>query len=103
MIVEYIRYNIPHERTEEFFKAYSGAVKELNTSPYCISYELSRCAESAERFMLRIEWDSIDAHLNGFRKSAGFANFFALVKPFFDQIEEMKHYEVTSIKSIKAA
>lgn len=103
MIVEYIRYNISGERAEEFLHAYSDAAKELDASPHCKSYELSRCAENTEKFILRIEWASLDAHLNGFRKSAGFANFFALVKPFFDQIEEMKHYEVTSIKSTKAA
>lgn len=99
MIVEYIRYKIPETQADEFIAAYGLAAKELDSSPHCKAYELSRYTESAEYFILRIEWSSIDDHLKGFRKSPGFANFFALIKPFFNQIEEMKHYEVTSIQS----
>jgi hypothetical protein len=48
---------------------------------------------------VRIEWDSVDGHEQGFRQSAGFEAFFAAVKPFFEQIEEMRHYRPTSIAS----
>lgn len=44
--------------------------------------------------MVRIEWDSIEGHEQGFRSSPQFGEFFAAVKPFFDQIQEMKHYQV---------
>jgi len=33
--------------------------------------------------------------MNGFRKSRDFPKFFALARPFFDAIEEMRHYEVS--------
>jgi len=48
---------------------------------------------------VRIEWDSLEGHEQGFRKSPGFAPFFAAVKPFFEQIEEMHHYRPTGIAS----
>lgn len=50
--------------------------------------------EEPERFIVRIEWDSVDGHEKGFRTSAAFGDFFRAVKPFFAQIEEMKHYSV---------
>jgi hypothetical protein len=46
---------------------------------------------------VRIEWSSVEDHEQGFRRSAGFAPFFAAVKPFVEQIEEMRHYELTGI------
>jgi hypothetical protein len=44
--------------------------------------------------VVRIEWDSVEGHEQGFRSSPQFAEFFAAVRPFFFQIEEMKHYQV---------
>jgi len=50
--------------------------------------------EETDRFVVRIEWDSVEGHEQGLRTSPGFAEFFAAVKPFFAQIQEMKHYTV---------
>jgi quinol monooxygenase YgiN len=97
MIVEYTRYRIPEERREAFVKAYEEAARYLASSPACLAYELTHCEEEKDRYMLRIEWKSTEEHLEGFRKEAGFKDFFLLVKPFFRDIEEMQHYEPTSV------
>jgi hemoglobin len=52
--------------------------------------------ERATAYTVRIEWDSADGHLRGFRGSPQFAGFFAAVRPYVDRIEEMRHYEVKS-------
>jgi hypothetical protein len=39
------------------------------------------------------EWDSVEGHEQGFRRSPEFRDFFALVQPFFNDIEEMRHYQ----------
>ena len=52
--------------------------------------------EEPHQYILIIHWTSIDDHLQGFRKSELFPPFFALVKPFYNNIEEMKHYEHTA-------
>jgi heme-degrading monooxygenase HmoA len=96
VIVEYIRYRVPEERAEEFEQAYAAAAKVLHTSPHCSGYELSRCVEEPTSYIVRIDWDSMDGHLEGFRKSAEFPTFFAAVRPFFQAIEEMHHYEPRS-------
>ena len=93
MIVEYTRYRISEDRSATFLDAYEKASYHLKTSPHCLAYELSRCTEEADRYILRIEWTSIAAHIEGFRKNASFPEFFLLVKPFIQQIEEMRHYE----------
>lgn len=99
MIVEYIRYEIPHERQSAFVDAYRAASAQLRASPNCLRYEVSRCTEDPASHIVRIEWDSIDGHLQGFRKGPEFASFLAHVKPFLDQIREMRHYEVTDVVS----
>ena len=95
MIIEYIRYEIAD--AEPFLRGYEVARAALDDSPHCLSYELSRCCEAPSSFILRIEWDSMDGHLKGFRGSAAFSAFLAAVRPFIEHILEMRHYEVTAI------
>jgi quinol monooxygenase YgiN len=94
MVVEYVRYEVPASRADSFVAAYAAAAKELDASPHCLGYEVSRGVEEPQNFVVRIEWDSIHGHEEGFRRSPGFRNFFSAVRPFFDQIREMKHYQV---------
>ena len=54
-------------------------------------------------FILRIEGDSADGHLQGFRKSELFGPFLAAVRPFVKDIREMRHYALTTIASRKGA
>lgn len=94
MVIEYIRYTVPTERAAEFEQAYKQASAVLDDSPHCLGYEISRGVEEPEHFVVRIEWDSVDGHEKGFRGSARFGEFFAAVRPFFNEIQEMKHYDV---------
>jgi heme-degrading monooxygenase HmoA len=101
MIVEYIRYKIPRERQREFEEAYANASRSLDASKYCQMYELTHCAEEPELYILRIEWDSLDGHMKGFRSSPEFRDFFRYVQPFFNDIQEMRHYELTTVSKRK--
>jgi quinol monooxygenase YgiN len=96
MVLEYIRYEVPAARHDEFLAAYKSASKELEASSHCVSYEITEGVEEPDNFTVRIEWDSLEGHERGFRTSAQFSSFFAKVKPFFAEIREMKHYRVAS-------
>jgi len=96
VIVEYIRYKIDEQRRGVFEKAYKKAGESLEASSHCLAYELSHCTEDQQHYTLRIEWDSEEGHLKGFRTSSEFRTFFASVQPFVKDIEEMRHYEVIS-------
>jgi quinol monooxygenase YgiN len=93
MVIEYIRYKVTPERHEAFETAYAEAARSLDASEHCQAYEVARGVEDADAYVVRIEWDSVEGHEQGFRRSAEFREFFAAVKPFFDDIEEMRHYE----------
>lgn len=108
MIVEYIRYRLNKHASEshedtfgDFEAAYRVASSSLDASPHCLGYELTRCVEEQDRYILRIEWDSIDGHLMGFRRAPQFVHFLAAIKPYIDQIEEMQHYALTSVVAAK--
>jgi hemoglobin len=91
MIVEYIRYRVPTD-PDAFEAAYTRACAALRASPQCLAYELSRCEEAPEHYVLRIEWTSTADHLQGFRRGPEFGPFFREIRPYVEQIEEMRHY-----------
>jgi quinol monooxygenase YgiN len=101
MTIEYIRYKVLPEQREAFVQSYLDASEQLDSSSFCLAYELTECEEEAGQFILRIEWTSTEEHMNGFRKSADFSQFFAHVKPYFHFIQEMRHYKLTEVSKRK--
>ena len=93
MVIEYIRHRISADRSEQFERSYAEAGRSLAASSHCLAYEVARCVEQPECYVVRIEWDSLVGHEQGFRQSPDFREFFASVQPFFHDIEEMRHYE----------
>jgi len=66
----------------------------LHDSPHCLHYELSRCEEEPTAFIVRLHWTSTKEHLESFRGSDHFKAFFAKIRTFVDNIDEMSHYAV---------
>lgn len=91
MIVEYVRYRTSDPEGLE--AAYTEAEPIFRASQHCLRWELTRCREEPSRYVLRIEWKSLEGHLDGFRRTAEFGRFYALVKPSVAEIEEMHHYD----------
>jgi heme-degrading monooxygenase HmoA len=92
MIVEYLRYAIDKDRQGDFIRAYDAAREPLGQSPYFLGLDLCQCVEDPSQFILRIEWTSAEDHLQGFRKSAEFRDFFNHIRPYVGAIAEMRHY-----------
>lgn len=103
MIVEYVRYTVDEARAEAFEAAYAQASASMDASPHCLGYELSRCVETPESYVLRIEWDSAEGHMQGFRRGPEFGAFFAAIRPYVGDIAEMRHYAPTAVGARKQA
>ncbi len=93
MIVEYLRYTVDAARQNQFISDYTAAEKPLLASPHAMSFDMCQCVEDPTQFILRIEWTSAEDHLQRFRGSDDFKKFFAHIKPYLDDIGEMRHYE----------
>jgi heme-degrading monooxygenase HmoA len=57
-------------------------------------YAVIRGIETPERYVLQIQWDSVEAHTVGFRESPLFAEWRAIVGPFFAQPPVVEHFAV---------
>ncbi|MFF3344351.1 group II truncated hemoglobin [Streptomyces sp. NPDC002779] len=101
--VEYVRYRIPEQQSAEFMAAYTRAAASLAAAPQCVDYELARCDEDFEHYILRITWTSTEDHIEGFRTSELFPPFLAEIRSFISNIEEMRHYMPTSVRGTGSA
>jgi quinol monooxygenase YgiN len=97
MITEYIRYELKTHSPGDLIAAYEAAGAHLQAAPECLGYELRRCADAEDVFILRILWQSARDHLEGFRKGPHFPPFLALIRPFIGEMAEMRHYEPTAV------
>jgi heme-degrading monooxygenase HmoA len=75
--------------------AFAAAVREglalIGRTPGFLGARLTRSIESPTRFVLLIEWETVEAHTVGFRESERFPQWRALIGPFFDGDPHMEH------------
>jgi hypothetical protein len=93
MIIEYLRYTNPAERQDEFIRDYTCAKEPLLRSPYAVPLTCASVSRIPTQFILRIEWTSTEDHLKRFRGNGEFKEFLGLIRPYPQNIDEMRHYE----------
>ena len=59
-------------------------------------YKVNRGLESKERYILQIFWDTLEDHTIGFRQSPAFADWRAIVGPFFAGPPTVEHFELVT-------
>jgi heme-degrading monooxygenase HmoA len=62
-------------------------------------FKVNRGVESAERYILQIFWDTLEDHTVGFRQSEAFAQWRAIVGPFFASPPVVEHFELVTRSS----
>ena len=92
MIVELAQLTIIAGREAEFETAFRSAISAPAGSHGYLAHELRRSIESPNRYMLRIEWATLEDHTVGFRGSPAFAQWRALVGPFFAAAPVVEHF-----------
>ena len=57
-------------------------------------YKVNTCIETPERYVLQIFWDTLEDHTVGFREGPLFAQWRAIVGPFFAQPPLVEHFRL---------
>lgn len=92
MILEVAILNIVPGRSAEFEVAIKEAQHIISSMPGYLSHELRSCLEVENRYILLVRWESVEAHTEGFRGSAQYAEWKALLHHFYDPFPEVHHY-----------
>ena len=93
MIVEIAEFRVKAEDHAAFETALdSGVEKFLSKARGYRSHRILGGIESPGRFLLAVEWDSIRDHMDGFRGGPTFADWRAIISPYFVQPPQMEHF-----------
>jgi heme-degrading monooxygenase HmoA len=97
MIVEVADFKVSAENRDAFSAAITHAASTLlaKAGGYR-GHRILACRESAGRFILIVEWDSLEAHTVGFRQSPAFTEWRAIIGPFFQHPPHVEHFEVVA-------
>ena len=93
MVLEIGDIHITPGADEEFSMAYGGVRDVLASTPGCLSVRMTHCIESPDRFVLLVEWESVEAHERNFRATDRFSTWRAAIGPFFAKPPVVEHFE----------
>jgi heme-degrading monooxygenase HmoA len=77
---------------DDFTVAYRTARTILAETDGVRSVRMTHGVERPSRFVLLVEWESIEAHERNFRKTDRFARWRALIGPYFAEPPVVEHF-----------
>lgn len=92
MILEVALIDVAPGQEDAFAAAYQVAHPILAGTPGCRSVRMTRGIESPSRFVLLVEWDSVEAHHDNFRETERFTRWRALIGPYFAGPPNVEHF-----------
>ncbi|HUZ20094.1 MAG TPA: antibiotic biosynthesis monooxygenase [Acidimicrobiales bacterium] len=93
MITEHAVIAVRPGTEEEFARAFEEEARPvIAAAPGVGGAQLLRGIERPSTFLLLVEWESVEAHMEAFRNSPAFSEWRRIVGPFFDGTPEVEHF-----------
>ncbi|MFN8204738.1 MAG: antibiotic biosynthesis monooxygenase [Solirubrobacteraceae bacterium] len=93
MIIERAALAITPGREADFETAFAQARQVVAEADGFRSLRIARGIESPSTYLLLIEWDTVEAHMIGFRESDRFVRWRELIGPYFAAPPAVEHFE----------
>jgi heme-degrading monooxygenase HmoA len=92
MVLEHALITVKPGTADEFERAMFDARQVIAAAHGFISLELHRGVEEPDRYLLLVEWESVEDHMVGFRESDAFVEWRRLIGPYFDSPPVVDHF-----------
>lgn len=93
MILEIAVLNIIPHQSAAFETAFADAQRIIQNIPGYLGYELQRCLEQENRYVLLVKWQKLEDHTVGFRQSQPYQEWKQLLHHFYDPFPTVEHYQ----------
>jgi heme-degrading monooxygenase HmoA len=93
MILEVAILNIKEGLSEEFENNFSIAKSIISSMTGYIAHELKKCIEQEDKYILLVQWETLEEHEIGFRKSKEYQQWKALLHHFYEPFPVVEHYK----------
>lgn len=94
MILEIADFRIIDGRQAEFEAAIQKAIDTvISRAKGFHGATIRRSMESPQRYVLQVNWETLEDHTKGFRESPLFAEWRGIIGPFFAAPPTVEHFE----------
>ncbi|AQS37389.1 putative enzyme involved in biosynthesis of extracellular polysaccharides [Shewanella psychrophila] len=93
MILEVAILDVKPHLTQDFEAAFEQAQKIISGMKGYTSHQLQKCLEKESRYILLVNWQTLEDHTCGFRGSSEYQEWRALLHHFYDPFPEVEHYQ----------
>ena len=94
MILEVAILNVRPGSEAAYETAFREASAIIASMPGHISHQLQRCIEVRNRYILLVNWETLEDHTIGFRGSPEYQDWKRLLHHFYDPFPTVEHYDL---------
>ena len=92
MITEHALLDVIAGREPEFVEAMEKAKDIIAASPGFVSLRVEHCVERPSRFLLLVQWERLEDHIEGFRGSEAYEVWRGALHQFYDPFPLVEHF-----------
>jgi heme-degrading monooxygenase HmoA len=92
MILEHAVLEVRPGQEEAFERSFTQAQSIIAASPGFRNLRLECCLEAPSRYLLLVEWDTLEHHTEGFRGSAAYEEWRALLHHYYEPFPTVDHF-----------
>ena len=92
-VLEVAILDVKSGREVDFQNAFAQAEPIIRDTKGYISHQLQRCVENTSRYILLVDWQTLDDHEQGFRKSEVYSEWKSLLHDFYHPFPIVEHYQ----------
>ena len=94
MILEHVLIDVDPARHDDYLAAFARARPLVEQQPGCRSCRLLPAREQPGGFLLLIEWERLEDHTEGFRRSTEYRQWSALLHPFYEVFPAVRYFHL---------
>ncbi len=93
MILEVAMLDVKAGKETEFEEGFGKAQVIISGMDGYISHQLQKCIETPNRYILLVNWQTLEDHTVGFRKSKEYQEWRALLHHYYDPFPNVEHFQ----------
>lgn len=93
MILEVAILNIKKGLSTEFESSFDNAQKIIESMNGYVSHQLKKCIEQENKYILLVNWETLEDHEVGFRKSPQYQEWKSLLHHYYEPFPTIEHYK----------
>jgi heme-degrading monooxygenase HmoA len=93
VITEQATLDVKPGEEHAFEESFQQAKTLIASMPGFVSLSLDRCLEIPNRYLLLVEWQRLEDHTEGFRKSSEYGEWRTLLHHFYDPFPAVHHFQ----------